>query len=523
MASKSRKRKAKGRKKPNRGTTSLAAHRQHGKQLQPPLKTIGDLRLTTWLRDQFPDYLWVCSILSEELERGTRTLNATLDHVNNSLDVALNNCAEARPVLDGSLSSWEAIPEAVRPRVLEDLRVADLYELAVPETFAHVLGMYPKAPGSWLIQRWRDSGLSIDPELAESRLNETIRASFHGRDPVATRAKAFALRGFVLAGRIYFGQDVKTVELLPRYPHELNQEEVARVEGFIRASFGALHGLRDGPDEGRGDSDPTWPAQFWRANWRIFSCHLAESGARPADEDVLRRALRDATTRLNALWRRFEDTALKTDPDLYNPDRYEVLTGITARALRVLTAAVHSPAAWTVEHSAPLLRSMVEALITLTWLAHREDRSLYSRFKDFGRGHLKLWKLHLEEYADSLDEVPQDVGAQLDDLQALVNEELSEEFQDIDIGGSFAGVDMRKMAYEVGLEQDYRLVLAPASADFHGEWGHLARYALTWCRNPAHRFHRVPRQDVEPDLSPSVIQVALDFAERVVDTYVTTI
>lgn len=502
---------------------SLAAHRQHGKQLQPPLKTIGDLRLTTWLRDQFPDYLWVCFILAEDLERGTRTLNATLDRVNNSLDVALNNRADERPVFDGSLSSWDAISEAVRPRVLEDLRAAGVYELAVPETFAHILGMYPGAPGSWLIQWWRDRGLSIDPEIAESRLNETIRASFHGRDPVATRAKAFALRGFVVAGRIFFGPDVETVELLPRYPHELNQDEVVRVEGFIRASFGALHSLKDGPDEGRVDSNSTWPAQFWRANWRIFSCHLAEPGARPADEDALRSALRDATTRLNALWQRFEDTALKTDPDLYNPDRYEVLTGITARALRVLTAAVHSPTAWTVEHSAPLLRSMVEALVTLSWLAHRDDRPLYSRFKDFGRGHLKLWKLHLEEYADSLDEVPEDVAAQLDDLHALVNEELSEEFQDIDIGGSFAGVDMRKMAYEVGLEQDYRLVLAPASADFHGEWGHLARYALTWCRNAAHRFHRIARQDVEPDLSPSTIQVALDFAERVVDTYVAAI
>ena len=97
------------------------------------------------------------------------------------------------------------------------------------------------------------------------------------------------------------------------------------------------------------------------------------------------------------------------------------------------------------------------------------------------------------------------------------------EFQDIDLGGTFSGVDLRRMAHEAGLERDYRLVLAPSSADFHGEWGHMARYALATCINPAHRLHRIPREDIRLGLSPSVMQLAIDFGGRVVDAYIAAI
>lgn len=48
----------------------------------------------------------------------------------------------------------------------------------------------------------------------------------------------------------------------------------------------------------------------------------------------------------------------------------------------------------------------------------------------------------------------------------------------------------------------------------------MARYALTWCSNPAHRFHRIPRRDVHPDLTPSVVRLAITLAGRVVGAYV---
>lgn len=120
--------------------------------------------------------------------------------------------------------------------------------------------------------------------------------------------------------------------------------------------------------------------------------------------------------RANDQWEAFEAAAIAADPDLYDPDRFEVLTGLTARSLRIATSAIHSPAEWTLEHSSASIRALIETLITVTWLTARDELVMYSRFKDYGRGRLKLLKLHWEEFADSVDDVPAAVQGYIDDL-----------------------------------------------------------------------------------------------------------
>lgn len=452
MSNKSpRKKKGQRQAQRSRPNTALSGHKKQGNLLRPPFNTLDNLRLHVWLRDAFPDYLWVCSLLASDLDRGTKVVTATMDDVNETLDRVLGNKAPDRPVLDGSLSSWEKVPEKARAPVLDNLKAAGGFELAFPEEFAHVLGMYPGAPGSWLIEPWRQEGLSIDPERAERSLNQTIRESIHGQSPVATKAKAMALRGLLEAEKIVFGADVETVNLLSRYPGGLTPDELAQVESFIRAAFG-ISGLREAKEEPDSLSPrAAWAQTFWRSNWRVFPCRISDAEELRPSGDQVRASLDEFTGAVDRLWHNFDDVALTADPDLFNPDRYEVLTGITARCLRTLVAAIESPASWTAEHSAPLVRSMAEALITISWLLRRDDAALYARFKDYGRGRLKLLKLHLEEHADGLDQVPADLAEQLSRLDALVNEDLSEEFQDINLSGTFSGVDIRKMAYEVGL------------------------------------------------------------------------
>jgi hypothetical protein len=93
--------------------------------------------------------------------------------------------------------------------------------------------------------------------------------------------------------------------------------------------------------------------------------------------------------------------ARTTDPDLYDPDRHEVLSGLTAHGLRVAIAVASNPAIWIGEFSAPLLRVITEILIVLTWLGTPEGHppGIYARYKDFGRGHLKLMKCTLRTSA----------------------------------------------------------------------------------------------------------------------------
>ena len=82
-----------------------------------------------------------------------------------------------------------------------------------------------------------------------------------------------------------------------------------------------------------------------------------------------------------------------------------------------------------------------------------------------------------------------------EELADEVNEEIWEELLSVDLGGNFANMDMRKMAYEVDLQELYRLVYSPASSELHGEWTSLKKFNLVRCANPLHRFHRLPQLD----------------------------
>lgn len=513
--------KKKRKKTTARRNTPLEGHRQRGKVLKSPLGDIPNTRAVPWLRDQFPDYLWVCWHLAGDLDRGRSLVVATLRAANRILDEVIGNAVEDRTVLDGSLTAWESVPLDARAPILAALAERDVHDLAVPEAFAQVLGMYPGAPGEWLISRWRDrSGFRVDPAVAERSLSPVIVAGADGRDQVATHAKMVALHGIVMAGKVKFARSIETVELLPLWPDHLDDDQRALVESFVRASFGAMAGMvYDDDVHGR----LKWAQRFWRSNWDIYPCRVAEGGSDNVDAQEIRAVVAEFAERANGMWVRFERAASVADPDLYDPDRNEVLTGLAARALRVASAAINSPAEWTLEHSASSIRSVVESLITLTWLTEREDSDMYRRFKDYGRGHLKLQKLHWEQFADTLDEVPEAVKETISDLSVIVNQDLDEEFQNIDLGGSFSGIDTRKMAYEVGLERDYRLVFAPTSSDAHGEWGHLDRYVLSRCLSPTHRWHRIPRQSIVPAVVPQVISALLDLADRVIDRYVDVI
>jgi hypothetical protein len=272
-----------------------------------------------------------------------------------------------------------------------------------------------------------------------------------------------------------------------------------------------------------------WAKRFWRENWALYECRssepeLPESGG---GEDGVLRTVRQAREEWGKqaakLESEFLSAATSSDPDLYVPDRHEVLSGITYRMLRSATMLVDSPRLWSMEYGASVLRSVIEALIVLKWLVKKDDPALYERFKNYGRGRVKLLKLHLEEYRDSLGDVPKEVDDQIKYLEALVNQDIWEEFQDISIEGSFSGIDTRRMAEQVDLMTEYRLLFAPASANVHGEWGAIDQYALDVCRNPLHRWHRIPQVDVGTALGPGLVETVLEFLGRLVDAYTAAI
>ncbi len=514
------------RKKPKnqRRNSRLKDHKRTGKILKPPMRTVGNMQMVPWLRDSLPDLLWLCALIKLYGDKpGMLLAGEALDRIESVLGLIEGAGSQdpERLILTGDLTAFDKIAVDDRAAVLVALKEDGLFERAFPWVLVRALQKYDNPPAAWLFEGWRGNEQIIPANEPEQFLREVVSDANHGQSSTATKAKAMVVRAWFKAGKIHLPREIgeEWFKILPRYPDGITEEERQRIEPSIRAMY---MGLTNSP---HGDREPAqlpsviWAKAFWRQNWKLYQCDDSsadgEQSLGAASEHV--KAAHDAwQSVLDEITERFLAASRAADPDLYAPDRHEVLTGIVYRQIRALGVMVGFPALWTMEHGSSAIRGVLEARILAKWLLLKDEPDLYSRFKDYGRGKLKLLKLHLEEYRDSLDTPPAELDEQIEYLDALVNRDIMEEFQDISVEGNFAGIDTRRMAEQVGLLTDYRLVFQPASSNVHGEWTSLDQYILSTCRNPLHRWHRIPNSDPMLTLGPNVVEIALGMLEQLV-------
>lgn len=588
-----------------RRNSPLAAHKRHRSKLTPPLLNItGDsFRAVHWELDDQPDFLIVCHYLIGRARKDVDRFHFILDLIDNMLGTgdptsaaaeamarnAADEAGDSQPVentetapepaepettpgtdaptegdpatasentapaadvhvFTGRLTDFEDLDESQRTDLLAALLREGLYEELLPEELAHALGMYPDAPGAWLLGPWRDRGLTIDPSIAERTLNRILVEAGPRQGDIATWTKALICRRYIAAGRAHLPSKAMW-EHFTGWPNHPDEEENRAAEAGYRAMYGAMVNLQESVAERRRD----WAKSFWRANWKIYTCRwpdetLAADLAAADLEDTTdesqhpptephsetkdeqdpldpagywRKTLTQARKVVEELRTDFQHLAETTDPDLYDPDRYEVLTGLVGRVLRYLGVFAGYPPLWTMEHGAPLLRTLIETRIVFRYIEQSDDSEIFGKFKAYGMGKLKLLKLHYEDVIDKAEDPPAELVAYVEYLDALVNQDIMEEFQGIDLGGNFAGADTRKMAIAVGLEDAYRLVFSPASANVHGEWSIMDEYVFDRCENPAHHRHRILRRSRDSAVGPNFLQTLIDHAAILVEEYET--
>lgn len=505
--------------------STLKDHVQQGKTFQAPMNTVGPMTHVPWLKDVLPSLLWLCAVVSAHgVVQGMTVAATVMDRIWPFIPTKEEGQTRPSAIFDGSLQSFDLVPVADRQRALAALKADGLYEKGFPWLLVRALSKYTDAPGSWVLSAWDGNEQIVAADEPEEFLAKVVADAWHGQSEVATAAKMIYFRAYLKAGLMRFTPQIRWPEMLPKYPDNLSAEDRAYVEGSVRATFQALWaGLPDEAPDAVG-----WGPSFWRQNWQLYRCTtdpdpIAAEASATTDEPPWEAARRHWVEALESEEERFLAAYRTADPDLYSPDRNEVLTGMTYRHLRAIDTMVRDPRLWTVEHGSGIVRGVVEARIVQKWLIKKNDDALYTRFKDYGRGHLKLQVLHLREYRDSLTEPPEGLDEVIESMEALVNRDLMEEFQDISVEGNFAGSDLRKMAYAVGLEREYRLVFAPMSANVHGEWMALERYALVPCRNPLHRGHRIPNPQRTLQLGPELVDLALDTLAAMIDEYIAAI
>jgi len=182
--------------------------------------------------------------------------------------------------------------------------------------------------------------------------------------------------------------------------------------------------------------------------------------------------------------------------DLTQNEYFEVIGGLLARQVSLATNLVSSPAIWNPHISPIILRTMIDTYIIMAWI-FLEPLERSRKFILFGIGQEKLFNEHLKQHQNNIGE-----NKRLDIMVNSIHEWVdSQRFYDlttVDVG-SWSGTNMRKMAEEAGCIEFYNFSYIPFSSCTHSMWNHISKFNLIPCKNPLHKFHKVP---IDSTLSP---------------------
>lgn len=184
--------------------------------------------------------------------------------------------------------------------------------------------------------------------------------------------------------------------------------------------------------------------------------------------------------------------------ELYEAEPHEVIGALLARQATLTTQLALVPQIWN-GHIAPLiLRCMIDAHITLAWIL-KEPIDRAKRYILYGLGQEKLYIEHLKSGKESGDDSMVDKIIEM--RESWLNSQRSDFLTEVDVG-SWSGMTTRDMAEEADCKSLYNHAYLPFSGVVHNMWQHVAIYNLKQCRNPLHKYHRVPiiaEAPLEPD------------------------
>jgi hypothetical protein len=154
---------------------------------------------------------------------------------------------------------------------------------------------------------------------------------------------------------------------------------------------------------------------------------------------------------------------------------------------------------------------MVEVYIWLAWiLADPVERS--SKFIDDGLGKEKLVIKHRTEEIEAMEMNP-DEDFTLNASKAWIESHRYSFLIDVNLSGSWSGLDTRKMAEEAGCRDFYRFTYPVFSSTVHSTWNHIGKLDLIPCRNPLHAGHRIPIEESLP-LNAGFLFLAAKYLEK---------
>ncbi|WP_439408387.1 DUF5677 domain-containing protein [Bradyrhizobium sp. DASA03076] len=458
--------------------TPLSKLKRTGPLLQGPMRKLENVQFSSWIEDALPEVLW-CTLIITELPRedGLACFRRILRKVTEHKDVLGNRRLEHSRLAELDAASFDlffadecktaTVPAALAPLLLlEDL----------PDR-PHWLRLLP-APRS---DGW-------------DKLADAIAGTFDHQSQAATDCRWFKVTTVAALGNIVLPREMEERR------KELNEYPDRGDMSFVRPSIRALEmTFRPGS---AGEVRTEWLNDFWQEGWRKTECFLLnpDDGAKIVQHEQLFKQLVELS---EALTRHFVETMEHTGVDAKHDSSFGLVFYITHLLFFSLKGIVGQTIPGRI-----ILRTAVECYITLAYLAHHDNPTVWMQYRHYGAGQIKLAFLkRINE-----DDVPSFISTEL--LEQMANHDTWLEFQDIKLG-AWADRNLRDMAKDAGEKAFYDRYYDLLSGYVHGNWSAALHSVFGQCLNPLHRFHRIPMppriliDDAVPDLK-KICNLALD-------------
>ena len=442
-------------KRRQKNYTTLPQHKQTGKILNPPLLAIPGMRNSSWINDRLPELLW-CSLLVIRLERevALRIFRHVAKCVegkfepNKGIDIGHSGLAELPEELSskivGVVCSTPEAREALRPLLLlSDLPLRD----------------------QWL------RGIALNPlESDWNVLRVGVAHVFDHQSQEATDCRWLRILVMVMSGQMHL-QTGEQVKQILNYPDEGDQRQV---RPLIRAMEITMSSA---PIATR----RTWPEGFWKQCWQETPCIPHGLSVEPS-QSAAGTTIQKVEETSDSLTTHATKTVTSTAVDA----RHDTAFGIAAYALGILSELMRIGAPTTIVARLGL-RALLEAYITLSYLAKQDKPETWQTYRDYGAGQAKLAFLKLD------DEEMRKVGfVDGSALSEIANEDKSLDFVPINLG-HWESTNLRQMSEKADLKGQYDRFYPWTSAYMHANWGAVRSVSFDVCINALHRGHTVLR------------------------------
>lgn len=449
----------------------IGQHKLHGRKLSPPLAQIPKMTPSSWADDRMPEMLWAV-LLTGVLERG-HYLALLREIAVLCRDWFKRDEAEERKV--GEPDEETGLNFTV---VVDHTKLAEItderFDQFVSIPLRHPLGyaalrpllLVESLPG---FERWKRR-LDVEPVDDDWKtLAGAIAGVLDHQSEKSTDIRWFKLILPIISGRMFFPESMADdLEALRLFP---DKGDMRRVRPFIRSGEMTL----------RRNPPSPWLQDFWSELLEKTGCvdpspkdgyAFVETVIDPEPlyatrRQVIRRFLRNLS-------------AKRADAPL------DSAFGLVLYALAIVEEiGFHRVQTRIIGRLA--LRALVEANITLRYLAEKDSEELWNSYRVYGAGQAKLAFLKAQELEGDLPPFMDE-----DALYAIANEDIWQEFLDIDVG-HWANSNLRKLSIDCGAKALYDKYYHWASAFAHGHWGAIRDTNFVTCHNPLHRLHRIPR------------------------------